>query len=787
MRIFTAAILLCICAVAVSAKSLRTTSAHASSAARAVIESRGSMQAIKSFETRLIPFLQARISRQRLPAAVYVPSQEDLFLLPKIWSQTSRQFQETYKAATTIPADYLMYATPGGHLEVYYATASIDPGSAVDAEDQYGYDAANWRQRTGNANGVPDYIDEVAWALDSAWAMEIERFGFVKPVPSDATRGSSGKYKVIIRAQGDLYYGMTWPGLKISAQGPGYSSFVEIRNEWSGDEWNVPPYIDYQIHPEKGVRVTAVHEFFHGIQYTMTWNVVNLQYLDLFPLSWLEGTSVLMEELGFGDVNDYLQYSSGYFHHPQMSLFNDALNTLDNSNYVYEHSLVAKFLYEHAGPAPGINFIKSVFVRNYAARSDFDNLAKSAAAALSTTWTRLLGGFHEQSFFTGSRAVPGVFFSDAPLLGTWTWATDSVDSSFTVTKRIDPRGMQTFAFRADPTQADTIAIAVAGAGGPAAADDWAAGVVLMPVDTAQHNSLVVLTFANSRSRLVTVPGWRQYYQALVIVTNADGDSARSASVTFQACSLAYPANVPVHAAIPVDAPAACTLSFTPPAGLHCTVSGGGTSLSNAQTQAAEDGNLLGIGQPVRLYFPLTWSWSAVSIRLSIWMPVAGFQAAAPGADPATDVTLCYWDDAQGQWQKLVTSTQTSQDRICWSATTVQSGTYAVFAVRPAEAPLIYPNPVRSGGQCIIKAKQLARVRIYALDGDVLFQVQRRMDEDAVVWPWRRNGDISYSVIWDLRATNGRPMRQGTCIADINWKSNGRTLRAYRKIFVLPLR
>jgi hypothetical protein len=641
MRIIIAAALLWICAGPASAKSLRAASVRAT-AARAVIEARGSTESIKSFEARLMPYLQARISRRRPPASMYVPAQEDLFLLPKIWSRTSPQFQETYAAATAIPANYLMYATPGGHLEVYYATAAIDAASAVDTADHYGYDAADWRHRTGEANGVPDYIDEVAWALDSAWAMEVDRFGFVKPAPSDVSRGSSQKYKVIIRAQGDLYYGMTWPGLKISAQGPGYSSHVEIRNEWSGDEWNVPPYIDYQIHPEKGVRVTAVHEFFHGIQYAMTWNVVNLQYLDLFPLSWLEGTSVLMEELGFGDVNDYLQYSSGYFHHPQMSLFNDALNTLDNSNYVYEHSLVAKFLYEHAGPAPGINFIKSVFVRNYAARSDFDNLAKSAAAGLSTTWARLLGGFHEQSFFTGSRATPGIFFDDAPLMGTWSWAADSVDSTFTITKQVDPRGMQTFALRADPTQADTIAIAVAGAGGAAASGDWAAGAVLIPVDTAQHDSLIVLTFSNARSQILTVPGWRRYSQALVIVTNADPANKRSASVYFQPYPLEY---------------------------------------SN---------------------------------------------------------TL-----------------------------------------------LIYPNPVRSGGQCVIKAPQLTRVRIYALDGTVLFQAQRRTDDGVVIPPWRFAGNSSYAVVWDLGARNGMPVRQGTCIVDMTWNSDGRASRAYRKIFVLP--
>jgi hypothetical protein len=99
--------------------------------------------------------------------------------------------------------------------------------------------------------------------------------------------------------------------------------------------------------------------------------------------------------------------------------------------------------------------------------------------------------------------------------------------------------------------------------------------------------------------------------------------------------------------------------------------------------------------------------------------------------------------------------------------------------------LIYPNPVRGGGQCTIKAKQLTRVRIYALDGTVVFQAQRRTDEDAVIPPWRQAGVLSYAVVWDLSAKNGKPVRQGTCIADLTWNSGGHASRAYRKIFILP--
>ena len=76
----------------------------------------------------------------------------------------------------------------------------------------------NWRFRYHGANGIPDYVDEVAWALDSAWSMEIDHFGFVEPIPLRNSAHPSTRYKVAIVAQKDPYfYGMTYP----QGQSPG--------------------------------------------------------------------------------------------------------------------------------------------------------------------------------------------------------------------------------------------------------------------------------------------------------------------------------------------------------------------------------------------------------------------------------------------------------------------------------------------------------------------------------------------------------------------------------------
>jgi len=159
-----------------------------------------------TLEQRLRPFLENRIERRNnrngRTEPVSPPSETYVTLLGKKWNSLSPDFIKLYLQAVQLPDTSLRHPSPGGHFEIYYDTTGIN---RVDVTDRYGYDSPDWRARIEAPNGVPDYIDETAFALDSSWAMEIDRYGLVAPQPFKASGHTSDRYKVVVEAQDDGY------------------------------------------------------------------------------------------------------------------------------------------------------------------------------------------------------------------------------------------------------------------------------------------------------------------------------------------------------------------------------------------------------------------------------------------------------------------------------------------------------------------------------------------------------------------------------------------------------
>jgi hypothetical protein len=113
----------------------------------------------------------------------------------------------------------------------------------------------------------------------------------------------------------------------------------------------------------------------------MTWklNEFPSQYLDDFPVSWLEGTAALMENIGFDSVNDYIQYVNFFSENPFSTILNDDLT------FVYTTVLLAMYLYERIQNAPTIGFIKETFFNNYAKPVGFLANLDSTSKSFNTT------------------------------------------------------------------------------------------------------------------------------------------------------------------------------------------------------------------------------------------------------------------------------------------------------------------------------------------------------------------------------------------------------------------
>ena len=479
-------------------------------------------------EARLRPVLEERVNFRRgrdggsktasAPTSDRNPSigQRDLFALAKLWNALSPDFRELYEEATAIPKNFDHYISPGGNFKVFYTTVGRD---SVRSLDTISYGAAGqpdrWRERRSGANGIPDYVDEAAFALDSAWSMEVERFGFPKPAAAPDPSGSTARYSVVIVKSDN--YGTTYPVAKSSASAQaGFASYIEVNGNWSGPEWAGTVY---NKRPYDALRVTCSHEFFHSIQYSMTWTA----NLDNLTLGWLEGSAVLMEEAAFPDINDYLQYIGGYFSNPRVSLLSD------DGNYAYMNSILFKYLYEKGiSGGENIGIVKAVHDNNLANRNIafHQNLTKSVSDQAGRDWAEVLNGFHAESYFTGARARPQTFVSDAKRMSAWKIPAESeADASADV----PAYSMGLFLYKPQPGQGDTLVLSISGQSDASAGGaTWGASAVVTE-GVGDSVGIVPLNIdAEGRGRL-TLAGWSGKGSCLLAATNA-GQSERRITV-----------------------------------------------------------------------------------------------------------------------------------------------------------------------------------------------------------------------------------------------------------------
>jgi hypothetical protein len=745
---------------------------------------------LRAFEEQLTPFLQMN-ARSHEPSAnfknVYSPSQTDLFFIAKNWRRLSATFQSLYKRSAQIPAYMKYYASPGGHFEIYYATAgmdSINKLDTVDATDAYGFGPSNWRQRTPSPNGVPDYIDEVAWAFDSAWSMEIDRFGFVQPLPYTSSSHASNRYKVMVidmdvhhGSDQGRFYGLTTPLSESSGASIGIPSYIELRNQWKG--WTDP---DYELHPEQAVRVTAVHEFFHTIQFAMTRNVNNVDsnYLDDFPLSWLEATAVLMEEMGFDDINDYLQYATDYFDNPTLDVF---------SGYGdYTISLLLMYVTQHISTPGDISFTKSMFFNNYRSYINFrDNLLISAKG-LGKTWADLLGNFHAESFFTNDRSTVRPFIADASLLPAWSYGIDSLDNSYSLQKKVSTYAMETFSFKPKQAHGNSLRITFIGDSIPGTDTNplWSVHGILRRSDE-RDDSVFSLPVFSSGALESFVANWSSFSEALMIVTNAHSESSHSASLVFETCPVAlragdstiYQGVIPA----PLSAVSSMYVSVKALADLSCSLSIASVTAALPLREQAINQKLASIPVLYGISFPKTWSSSA-----AMTMTITEDTSSSPFISlknnygiSSSAFAIFLWNPLRGKWDKTGNA-QSAGNTYHWHFALNTPGLYGLFAqtsgamdAESAGTIIAYPNPVRQRSEMRFRSegKALMQLFVYSMNG-------------VLVYKWETEKAVD-TMTWSIRNTSGKPVVPGMYYALIGYKDapTKGLKRKRQKVLIVP--
>ncbi len=197
--------------------------------------------------------------------------------------------------------DERTHDSPHDLFKIHYTTVG---GDAV-------YRAGNDR----DGDGVPDYVEDVAFILEWVYAYIIDTLGYdPPPVDSFYESGGDEKYDVYISDLGGPVFGQTYPD-SLSIDGPGSiraTTFMELENDYQ----EMP---SYKNRPLDAIRVTCAHEFFHAVQFGIDFTETEVDSA-FARRYWMEMSAVWMEEEIYDNINDYYSYLPYFFDYPRQSI-----------------------------------------------------------------------------------------------------------------------------------------------------------------------------------------------------------------------------------------------------------------------------------------------------------------------------------------------------------------------------------------------------------------------------------------------------------------------------------
>jgi hypothetical protein len=289
-------------------------------------------------------------------------------------------------------SDERTYNSPDNLFKIHYTTTGVH---AV-------YRAGDDR----DGDGVPNYVEDMAFFLESVYTHIIDTLGYPPPpVDSFYESGGDEKYDVYISDIGGSVYGYTYPD-EYAVDDTNYTratSFIELENDYQ----EMPTY---KNRPLDAVRVTCAHEFFHAVQFGIDVSefevdtiVVGQETTYFARRYWMEMSAVWMEEEIYDNINDYYAYLPYFFNYPRVSIQQFKSTIADFHPYasvVFPIFLSEKF---------GRDIIKDIWLRCAEWRGPNFLIATEMAIDSITGDTLGLGlptafrDFAQWNYFTGDR------------------------------------------------------------------------------------------------------------------------------------------------------------------------------------------------------------------------------------------------------------------------------------------------------------------------------------------------------------------------------------------------
>ncbi|MFB0517096.1 MAG: MXAN_6640 family putative metalloprotease, partial [Candidatus Neomarinimicrobiota bacterium] len=194
------------------------------------------------------------------------------------WGSHPELLQARIAATPGRPKRHMRYISPSGEFAVHYdTTARLENGELVDHSPPLA---------SSRPDGIPDWVVEVAAALDSARSLLLDTLEFDPAIPDD-----DGIYDVYLKDYQGTTYGETH--FETDVGGGRYITYMEMDNDFSEEE-------RYYTHGIDAARVTSAHEYFHAVQLAYGWRVGNNFFYEL--------SSTWFEDIAYPEVNDWVNW-----------------------------------------------------------------------------------------------------------------------------------------------------------------------------------------------------------------------------------------------------------------------------------------------------------------------------------------------------------------------------------------------------------------------------------------------------------------------------------------------
>ena len=165
-----------------------------------------------------------------------------------------------------------------------------------------------------------DYVTNMGAVFEEVWSFYIDSMGF-DPPPLNPNNDHD-LYEIYIEYLSPTYFGLTF------GEGSGEScyGFIKMRNSYTASQFNNHTVLE-------NIQVTAVHEFFHSIQFGY----------NCYEKFWfMEASATWSEDELYDNINDFYRYIPNFFSNP-----NHAIGT--EGTFMYGTCIFFQYIDEHLG------------------------------------------------------------------------------------------------------------------------------------------------------------------------------------------------------------------------------------------------------------------------------------------------------------------------------------------------------------------------------------------------------------------------------------------------------